>query len=552
MRSAWSQASADTLDTVVKSPRWLRTRIGVRAASALSAAAVVAIALIIGGAALVFFVSNSLREGVIASAQQQAQQLADRVHAADSKNEPNKNAFFAVDTISRSGNDIVQVLVDYTEDSPTPVVTVEGYNNASRTDPISNLRPADGQVIVNDNFLITRPNGTTVTTVLVAQGGDTLGLPVYIYVAEPLNQAQSAGDTLLFYLLVGVPILILVTGIATYEFAGRALRPVEAIRRQVARLTEKDLGKRVPVPLARDEVGRLAETMNEMLGRLEDAQGVQRRFVADASHELRSPLATIAAGLELMQDRSSTRESDAATVVALRGETERLNRLVDALLLLARADERGLQPRREEVDLDDVADAERVRPGDGGVPAEVHAEPVRVIGDRGQLARVVRNLVDNARRHASTRVLVTVRREGGDAVVEVSDDGAGVPAADRARVFERFVRLDDARARSDGGSGLGLAIVAEVVAAHDGSVEIDDAPGGGALFRVRLPAVAASEYLPSGPIPQVSAGPFPRPVAPPVRDRDARRDPPTTPWGMPTVPPGNGSVRAGQTGSDIL
>ncbi|MBN9100597.1 MULTISPECIES: HAMP domain-containing sensor histidine kinase [unclassified Pseudonocardia] len=544
---------------MAKSPRWLRTRIGVRAASALSAALVVAVALIIGGAALVFFVSSSLREGVVASARQQAQQLADRVHDNDN-GAPNKNAFFAVDTISRSGNDIVQLVVDYTEDPSTPVLTVEGYNNASRSDPISDLRPAEGQVIVNDNFVISRPNGTSVTTVLVARGGETLGLPVYIYVAEPLNQAQSAGDTLLFYLLVGVPILILITGIATYEFAGRALRPVEAIRRQVARLTEKDLGRRVPVPLARDEVGRLAETMNEMLGRLEDAQGVQRRFVADASHELRSPLATIAAGLELMQDGSSPRESDAATVVALRGETERLNRLVDALLLLARADERGLQPRREEVDLDDVADAERVRPGAGGVPAEVHAEPVRVIGDRGQLARVVRNLVDNARRHASTRVLVTVRRDGGDAVVEVSDDGPGVPLSDRGRVFERFVRLDDARARSDGGSGLGLAIVAEVVAAHDGSVEIDDAPGGGALFRVRLPAVAASENLPSGPIPQVPAPPSarppsprpvpaPRPAAAPVRDRDARRDPPTTPWGMPAVPADpSGSVQAG---SDI-
>jgi signal transduction histidine kinase len=307
------------------------------------------------------------------------------------------------------------------------------------------------------------------------------------------------------------------------------------------------------VPLARDEVGRLAETMNEMLGRLEAAQGVQRRFVADASHELRSPLATIAAGLELLQDGSSMRDSDVVTVVALRGEAERLHRLVEALLLLARADERGLQPRRDEVDLDDVAEAERVRPGAGGVPAEVHADPVRVIGDRGQLARVVRNLVDNARRHASTRVLVTVRRDGGDAVVEVSDDGPGVPVAERGRVFERFVRLDDARARSDGGSGLGLAIVAEVAAAHDGSVEIDDAPGGGALFRVRLPAVMAAD-LPSGPIPRpVGLPPAPRPVPRPlpVRDGDARRDPPTTPHGIPVALPSHGCLPAGQSGSDI-
>jgi signal transduction histidine kinase len=562
-------------------PRWLRTRIGVRAASALSAAAVVAVALAIGGFALVFLVSQSLHSAVRTSAQQEADQLAERVHANDN-GQPNKNAFFAVDTLARSGEDIVQVLVDYTQDPGDPVVTVEGANNTSEHVPIANLRPADRQVIVQDNFVIKRPNGTSVSTLLVAQGSETLGLPVYVYVAQPLTSVQAATDTLLFYLLIGVPILILVTGIATYEFAGRALRPVEAIRRQVARLTEKDLGKRVPVPLARDEVGRLAETMNEMLARLEDGQGVQRRFVADASHELRSPLATIAAGLELMQNGESSPETDAATVTALRGETERLNRLVDALLLLARADERGLQPRREEVDLDDIADAERVRPGDSGVPAEVHAEPVRVIGDRGQLARVVRNLVDNARRHASTRVLVTVRREGGDAVVEVSDDGPGVPLADRSRVFERFVRLDDARARSDGGSGLGLAIVSEVLAAHSGSVEIDDAPGGGALFRVRLPAAPAPEHvagapvdadggLGSGPIPEIESVPrqlaLPRPgLPPPVRDSDARQDPPTAPWGMPAVSapaPGRragpaprpnpvGAARGGgQPGSDI-
>jgi hypothetical protein len=262
-------------------------------------------------------------------------------------------------------------------------------------------------------------------------------------------------------------------------------------------MTGKDLGRRVPVPPARDEVGRLAETMNGMIARLQDAQGVQRRFVADASHELRSPLATIATGLELMQNGTA----DRSTVTALRGETSRLNKLVEGLILLARADERGLRPRREEVDLDEVVDQERGRPADGAVVAEVQAAPVRVVGDRGQLARVVRNLVDNARRHARSRVLVTAGREGDTAVLEVADDGPGVPAADRARVFERFVRLDDARARSDGGSGLGLAIVAEVVAAHGGSVEVTDAPGGGALFRVRIPAAAAPDAHPGEAVP---------------------------------------------------
>jgi signal transduction histidine kinase len=273
-----------------------------------------------------------------------------------------------------------------------------------------------------------------------------------------------------------------------------------------------------------------------MIARLEDAQGVQRRFVADASHELRSPLATIATGLELMQNGSV----DSSTISALRGETQRLNRLVEGLILLARADERGLQPRSEEVDLDEVAETERGRPTEGAVVAEVRAAPVRVVGDRGQLARVVRNLVDNARRHARSHVLVTVRREGDTAVVEVLDDGPGVPAADRARVFERFVRLDDARARSDGGSGLGLAIVAEVVAAHGGTVQVEDGPSGGALFRVRLPAAARP-----GIDGQVTDG-RPRAIGPgpgggtlalpgPVRDEVARHDPGTNPGGIPVV-----------------
>jgi signal transduction histidine kinase len=335
-------------------------------------------------------------------------------------------------------------------------------------------------------------------------------------------------------------------------------------------------------------VGRLAETMNAMISRLEDAQGVQRRFVADASHELRSPLATIGAGLELMQSGSS----DAATVAAMRGETERLGRLIDALLLLARADERGLQPRSEEVDLDEIAEAEQGRPADGGAHIEVHAEPVRVIGDRSQLVRVLRNLVDNAHRHARSQVLVTVVRQGEFAVLEVADDGPGVPAAERARVFERFVRLDDARARADGGSGLGLAIVAEVVAAHGGDVELEESALGGALFRVRVPAVPGDRAPDSEPFAAVApadadlttdppavdpavdpaAGPVPEPAAgapaatepapaerrlpAPVRDEDARRDPVTAPWGIPAVPAPDRPVPSGvgpsgQPGSTI-
>ncbi|WP_346280404.1 HAMP domain-containing sensor histidine kinase [Pseudonocardia sp.] len=519
----------------------LRARIGVRAASALSAAAVVAIALVVAGAALVLLVGHSLRGTVQVAAEERTQQIAARVKG-NFEGAANENARGALDILT-TPDDLAQVLVHYESDTHADDSTVieAGSDAVGRKVAMSSLRPRDGATVVVPDTEVRRANGTSVGAVLVAAGTESAGNRIVVLVAEPLTSVDAATGTLLFYLLFGVPILILVTGVATYYFAGRALRPVEAIRARVAAMSEKDLAQRVPVPAARDEVARLAATMNGMIARLQDAQGVQRRFVADASHELRSPLATIATGLELMQ-RGHT---EPGTVTALRGETERLNRLVDALLLLARADERGLQPRREEVDLDEVAESERGRPADSAVVAEVHAQPVRVIGDRGQLARVVRNLVDNARRHARSRVLVMVTREEADtAVIEVSDDGPGVPVADRGRVFERFVRLDDARARSDGGSGLGLAIVAEVVTAHGGTVEVGDAPGGGALFRVRLPAQPYGPVADLDPPVATTVRPVPhpraRPVAPvaqPVRDQDAKRDPETSPWGLPALEP---------------
>jgi signal transduction histidine kinase len=390
--------------------------------------------------------------------------------------------------------------------------------------------PPPGEVEVDHGERVTHRDGigedeplVTEEVLVVAYGTEVKGRDLVVYAAQPLDEVHDAVGTVFFLVLVGVPLLVLVTGTVTYLTAGRALRPVEAIRARVA--AAHDPSVRVPVPSARDEVGRLAETVNAMLARLQAAQAAQRRFVADASHELRSPLATVAAGLELLARDTS----DPDTVGALCRETARLGRLVDGLLLLARADERGLRPRREDVDLDEVAHAEQQRPappGPAAVGLRVDAEPVRVVGDRGQLAQVVRNLVDNARRHARTGVWVAVRRDdredgngagphagrppAGWALVTVADDGPGVPPDQRARVFERFVRLDDARARTDGGAGLGLAIVAEVVAAHGGTVDVIEGPRGGALFRVRLP-------LPAEPAPPIAPRGSPRLPAPPAR-----------------------------------
>ena len=481
---------ADTLDRVSGALGWLRARLGVRVVTSLAAALSVAVVLLLAGAALVLLTDRLLRSSLEDTAKQQAEVVAQRV-AANFEDDVKQNA---VDATAERG-DLVQVVRDYGDDGDHDIEVLGASNPLWTMKPMASVLPGPGDTEVVRKAWVTHRDGIKQTdpemtedVMVVAYGTSVKGRDLVVYAAQPLENVHEAVDTVFHLVLIGIPLLVLITGIVTYLAAGRALRPVEAIRARVA--TTRDPSVRVPVPPARDEVGRLAETMNEMLARLQAGQAVQRRFVADASHELRSPLATIATGLELLARGDPDRDdTDRDTVTALRGETARLGRLVDALLLLARADESGLQPRFEDVDLDEVAEAERLRPA-GRIVPRIEAAHVRVVGDRGQLAQVVRNLVDNACRHARSTVVVSVRPSTGYAALDVADDGPGVPPDQRARVFERFVRLDDARARADGGAGLGLAIVAEVVAAHGGTVDVVGSPLGGALFRVRLPLPA--------------------------------------------------------------
>lgn len=315
--------------------------------------------------------------------------------------------------------------------------------------------------------------------------------PLTIAIATPLTEVRRSVDTLARSLWVGTPGLILLVGLVVWVLVGRALRPVEAIRAQVDEITGTTMHQRVPVPHTDDEVARLARTMNGMLDRLEQASARQRAFVSDASHELRSPVSTIRAELEIA---SADTDADWPEVAQRTlGETERLSRLVDDLLALARLDEAQGPLRRHPVDLDDLVLEEgtrthRVPVSTAGVSA------ARVSGDERQLTQVVRNLVDNAQRHAASRVAITLRHDGDDLVLIVDDDGPGIPEADRELVFDRFTRLDEARGRAAGGAGLGLAVVRRVVEQHGGTVALvdgDPAEGGlgGARFVVRLPAI---------------------------------------------------------------
>ena len=307
-----------------------------------------------------------------------------------------------------------------------------------------------------------------------------------IFVASSLDNAVRGVDTLKRSLYLATPILIAMVAWMAWVVVGRAFRPVAAIREEVTTISSTTIDRRVPVPDTDDEVARLATTMNAMLDRLESAQLRQREFVSDASHELRSPLASMRAELEVAiahPDRAEWLEVAARMVV----ERDRLERLVDDLLQLARLDE-GAALRRATVDLDDIVLSESLH----ARPKPVMTSAVsagRVIGDHTALEQLVRNLLDNAARFATTKVSVELTQieTSGEVVLRVDDDGPGVPVEERTRIFERFARSDAGRGRGIGGAGLGLALVERVTRAHHGSVRCDTSPLGGARFEVRLP-----------------------------------------------------------------
>jgi signal transduction histidine kinase len=282
---------------------------------------------------------------------------------------------------------------------------------------------------------------------------------------------------------VAVPVSTAVLAGLIWWLVGRVLRPVDAIRTEVDRISASRLDRRVPEPPTTDEIARLARTMNAMLDRLDRSAERQRRFVADAAHELRSPLARVRAELEV--DAAHPASADLqATHASVLTQAVALQRLVDDLLLLARGDSGVLHRSAGPVDLDDVVRRvigarrdPRMAVGD--------VAPVQVAGDAEQLERALRNLLDNAVRHARHRIVVSLAAQGGTAELTVADDGPGIPAAAADRVFERFTRLDDAR--TDGGAGLGLAIARDIAERHGGSLTLAGGSGAGATFLMRLP-----------------------------------------------------------------
>lgn len=321
----------------------------------------------------------------------------------------------------------------------------------------------------------------------IAASSDGMVVVVSAAEAEVITTSLSP---LVRIFAVALPIAVLGAALLAWTTAGRALQPVERIRRRSAEITGSNLSDRVPEPATGDEVAELATTMNAMLDRLESHQRMRRQFTADASHELKSPIANLKVMLE-------TADGDGLDWPTLKGkavgETDRLTELLDSLLFLSERDEAAPRPRVDTpVDLDDLLfDQAELIASIGAARVDISGiQPVAVLGDRLDLGRLVRNLSDNAARHATSTVWFAAST-GERVVVDIADDGPGIAAEDRERVFDRFARLDDARDRSSGGTGLGLAIARQVANEHGGDIEVLDRPGGGTIMRVTLPTATA-------------------------------------------------------------
>ena len=430
-------------------------------------------ALTIGAVGMVLILRASLTQTVRDSAQQRASDVATAVGAEGAA----RDAIVAGNLSERS---VVQVL-----DSQGAVLVSSPEIDGEPA--LTAARPAPGIVQVSTQRV---PVADQESFVVVSRGVRTPTGDAIVVVAQSLGTVDASVTTVERLLVFGFPVVLLVVAGSVYYVVGKTLRPVEEIRRRVAAIGATDLDMRVPVPAADDEVGRLALTMNSMLDRLQDSQATQRRFVADASHELRSPLAAIRATVEVGLEHPGSQPWDDAAPEVL-AETDRLSRLVDDLLLLARSDEIESPQDHHDVDLDDIMMIEAHRLARlGHIDVSVDVAPARVAGDRQQLERLVRNLCDNAVRYATSSVALSVGIDGAWAVLVVQDDGPGVPVGDRDRVFDRFVRLDPARDRLSGGAGLGLAIVSEVARAHGGTAAVENSASG-ARFVVRLPARGA-------------------------------------------------------------
>jgi signal transduction histidine kinase len=398
-------------------------------------------------------------------------------------------------------------------DADREIASIEDRGELGRPstddEAVAQLVTVDGTVVdvsstgIADEPIAATPTGTAAvfTTIdgpiegagsyrVVSRRFSADGRELVIHVAAPLDDVRETVRALWVALAFLVPSATAILAALVWLLVGRTLRPVERIRAEVAGIGLGELDRRVPQPPGRDEIARLAGTMNEMLDRLDVSNRQQQRFVADASHELRTPLARLRTEIEVAQ-RASPDEGD--VLASLLEEVDNLQRLTDDLLVLARTDAGVADGDGRPVDLDDVV-LEEVRAVDArGRSVDIRqVSAAQTLGHRDQLRRVVANLIDNAVRHAAGMVTLSLAETNGVVKLEVTDDGPGIPAEQRAEVFERFGRLDESRTAGRGGTGLGLAIARDLVERHGGTIAVDPDYEAGARFVVTLPANSTS------------------------------------------------------------
>ncbi len=455
--------------------RWGSVRVRTTALTVI----VVGAALIVAGVAMVVLLRHKLTANTGSAARRQAQSMVEEFSKTN-------DGLIKLPAVEK------ELIEDVNED-------VDEEEFIQVVDETGSVLVSSDNVSVEDTIMkagVTRQEIADIRPYLKGEDGPFLAVAVTaattdgdieVVAGRSLEPVVESVRAVTVLLLGGIPLLLLVVGSVSMRVVGRSLAPVEAMRDEVERISSRDLHRRVPQPEGGDEISRLAATMNGMLARLERSQARQRRFVSDASHELRSPVATIRQHAEVALAHPEVSKLEELADIVLH-ENARLQSLVEDLLLLSHADEGTLQLREQAVDVDDLVfeEAQRLRATTQLRVRTSRVSAGRVSGDREQLNRLIRNLSDNAARHARGIVEFSLRDGDGSVLLTVDDDGRGVAPSERERVFERFVRLEEGRDRDSGGTGLGLAIVAEIASAHRAGVAVADSPMGGARFEVRF------------------------------------------------------------------
>ncbi|MBN2113960.1 MAG: HAMP domain-containing histidine kinase [Acidimicrobiia bacterium] len=457
---------------------------GVRARATLVSVLVVAVVLILGAWAFMVLTQNRIEQSIRDAAATRAETIVELIQTGTLADPlPGRDPNLLAQVVDASG---VVIAADRAVGDVAPFAgpgVAEGEGAAA----VNNLfGENEGDVDDRSPYWV------------IARHADTAEGPVRVLVAASLEQAVEALNAAAPLLGVGLPVILAVVALTTWLLTGLALRPVESMRTQAEQISAVALDRRLPVPRSRDEIHRLALTLNDMLERLETSTRRHRRFIADASHELKSPLATLRAILDVTAGGPAS-EPRPEVLADLSHEVGRMQGLVSDLLYLAERDEARPGAPLREVDLDQVAGraagllAHRT-------PLTINTsglEPARILGDADQVSRLVGNLLDNAARHARSCIWLETTTRGGEAVLVVSDDGPGIPSGEEERIFERFVRLDESRARDTGGSGLGLAVARAIARSHRGDLRSVPSGHGGASFEARFPL--AGHGMPTTP-----------------------------------------------------